>query len=693
MMKLVGVALSSERDKLMKQLTKLGCVEVTATTDRSSTVSLEENTSLDDVNIKLARLGFANTFIKEQLSYAKRVSKPIKHVIIVNKEEGDHDVANSEIEYKAIKSPLMDYKPSKKPFLAPKPELDFDEFMETDSRSKELFDKIAHLEELSAELVEVKAQEAKSLARIKSVYPYRQLTKQLNKYRDTRSAHVVLGGVTNKRLDDFLALNDTFQTATFVALHDMSKPNKNKYALIPVAVVSAKSEKEAVKASLIDVDFSEASFSQERDTVASIISSERAIVKLCQERRREVVQTIIDNYEQSQFTMSRRLAEDYYNIRLQMLRAEELMRATKSCYLFEAWVPSTCIEELERVVEPFNISYIIRDAGEDETPPTLLNDNQVVYPYQSVTNMFSVPAHNEINPNPFVTFFFVLFFGVMISDAVYGLIMTLGSGLILYKMKPRKNELSMVKILFMGGLSTIFWGILFGSYLGYTLVIGKVKYYLFNPIEYPMYMLILSLGLGLVQMLTGMAVNAYALFKQKKYADAIFGVFPWYVIILGIAMIFIPNSTVKYIAFGVVGLGLVGLMIGGSLHKKGFKKVSAGVSKLYSLVNFLSDLMSYTRLFGLGLATGVIAYVFNKLGTVFIDMIPVVGYVIAAAVMLLGHAFNIGINTLGAYVHNSRLQFVEFFGRFYTGGGHLFKPLGSNKKYYNFTLKEVKLND
>lgn len=682
MKKLVGVGLSVERDKVMREITKLGCVEITSAKERDSTLSLAVHADIDGVNIKLAKLAFANSFIREQLSYAERVSKNVKQTIVVANENGDEQT-------KKVKSPLMEYKAAKKPFLVPKPELDFDEFMMTDINSSEVFVKIAQLESLSIELSDIKASENKSAAKIKAVYPYRSLANKLSKYRSTAHTYAVLGGIASKRIDEFNYLNSTFEGAVFEVLQDMSQPIKNKFAVIPVAAMCLKEEREAVIQALNDVGFTEVNFREEHSTAKDIIIAERANIIKCRDRRKEIVNTIITNYESYQFLMERRLAEDYYNIRLQMIKAEELMRSTKSCYVFEAWVPSTCEDAIDKSFDKFTLAYLIREPEDDEIPPTLLNDNAVVYPYQSVTNMFSIPAHNEVNPNPLVTFFFVLFFGVMLSDAVYGLILSVGAGIVLLKMKPRKYEMAMVKIIFMGGLSTIVWGILFGSYLGYTLNIAGVKYYLFNPIEDPMSMLILSLGLGLVQMLTGMAVNAYALFRQHKYADAIFGVFPWYFLVGGIALMFTGNQTVSYIAYGVLAVGVIGLMIGGSLHKKGIKKISSGVSKLYSLINFFSDLMSYTRLFGLGLATGVIAYVFNTLGTVFIDMIPIFGYVLAIAIMIIGHVFNIGINTLGAYVHNSRLQFVEFFGRFYTGGGYLFKPLGSNKKYYNFTLKEV----
>ena len=149
---------------------------------------------------------------------------------------------------------------------------------------------------------------------------------------------------------------------------------------------------------------------------------------------------------------------------------------------------------------------------------------------------------------------------------------------------------------------------------------------------------------------------------------------------------------VKTAGYVLLIVGAVMLMISGALHKKGAKKITGALGSLYGIINFFSDLMSYTRIFGLGLASAVIGMVFNEIGALMMNMIPVkaIGIVVAAVVFLIGHVFNIGINALGAYVHNSRLQFVEFFGKFYTGGGELFRPLGCEMKYYYIHNQEVK---
>ncbi|MDE6967573.1 MAG: hypothetical protein K2P12_02850, partial [Clostridia bacterium] len=423
-----------------------------------------------------------------------------------------------------------------------------------------------------------------------------------------------------------------------------------------------------------------------------------------------IAEVVATNYITNEFDSKCKLLQDFYNVEMQKIQTEKLMLETKSSSIFECWCPSSCEAEVTKVLEesPLALYFYTREPLEEEIPPTFTMNNAVVSSYESVTNMFSVPNYKEIDPNPFVTFFFILFFGVMISDAGYGLLMALGAGIMLAIKKPRKHEMSLVKIIFAGGLSTIFWGILFGGYFGidtavingwFGLPADNHSWYWFSPLQTPTMMLALSLGLGIFQMLTGMAINAYALFKNKKPYDAIFGVFSWYVLLIGLGLFALDvfllkgNNGVKYTGIAMLAVGLLGLMVAGGLHKKGVKIVSGAFGNLYSIINFFSDLLSYTRLFGLGLATGVIAMVFNQIAMVMIDILPIVGYVVAIFLLLVGHLFNIAINTLGAYVHNSRLQFVEFFGKFYEGGGRLFVPLGSVMRHYNFTIEDKKTEE
>lgn len=665
--KLIGVGNSGERRQLLKTLTKLGCIEVTDCKSELADKSQISDSEYDDIVLKLAKLDFAAQFIKEQ----KMVIKSL------------------------IKKKQLDIEPEKPNMLARKPEIDFEEFCNSRAWESEVYDKIDALEEMKDRLVHDKSQLAKAKNLLSQVKLYDAISCKFTDFMGTKYCTAILGTIPSSKAEQARELEQTFPEIV-IEIFDAGQ-------FSAFAAVCFRSSEEELLTKLADLEFSQCNLNfacTPQQKIAELLAD----VQRLETEINGVAKVVCKHYMTNEFSDKCKLLQDFYNVEMQKLQTQKLMAETKSSFAFEAWYPAACEETIVQALEqsPLALCFYTREAKEDEQPPTYTVNNGIVSSYESVTNMFSVPSPHEIDPNPFVAFFFILFFGVMISDAGYGLLMTLGAGILLAIKKPRKYEMSLVKIIFAGGLSTIFWGILFGGYFGidadvingwFGLPAGTKSWYWFNPVQDPVMMLALSLGLGLFQMLVGMGINAYALFKDKKPLDAVFGVFSWYVLLLGVglfaleAFVMKGNAAMKYAGIAMLVCGLVGLMIAGALHKKGVQKVSGAFSNLYGIINFFSDLLSYTRLFGLGLATGVIAMVFNQIAMVMIQIIPYLGYLIAIALLLVGHLFNIAINTMGAYVHNSRLQFVEFFGKFYEGGGRLFQPLGSSMKYYNFTLE------
>lgn len=662
MKKMIGIGSSSERKDLLKLLTKLGCVEVAQCDDKYGGEQAEAEREYDKANVKLARLEFASRFLQEQ----KIASKSLKD------DNTDKDKGG---EKKKKELPLA---------LRPKPEIEFERFAKAREWESETFDKVKKLEEYNSDLIALKAEEAKLTNKRSQLMPYRDIAIKLSAFEDTAYTKVLLGTIKGTEISKIAEIESAFGDVLIETFGEGES--------IAIAVICTKESFEEISAKLSDLDFTVCG-NMINELPATALKDIEIRLKEIEYRRAEITREVSERYLNDDFNLELMRLKDFYNVELQKVEAIKNMRTIKSVCLFECWLPA----ESEKIVDEklsnsdLTLAYVIREPLEEETPPTLCVNNSIVTPYQSVTNMFNVPSYSEINPNPFVAFFFILFFGVMISDAGYGLLMALGAGIMLLLKKPRKNEMALVKIIFAGGLSTIFWGILFGGYFGIdsSIIEAAGIWYWFSPINDPITMLFLSLGLGLFQMLTGMGINAYALFKQKKPLDAIFGVFSWYALLGGLAMFALGGKIagVKYTGLALLIAGLVGMMIAGALHKKGLGKVSGAFGNLYGIINFFSDLLSYTRLFGLGLATGVIALVFNQIAMVIIDINVFIGAIMAPLILIVGHTFNIGINTLGAYVHNSRLQFVEFFGKFYEGGGELFVPLGSAMTYYNFTVE------
>lgn len=659
MRKLVLIGNSSERERLIKILHTEECAEIVAAQKTEGTHYADKQSALEVYGAKKAKLDFIFDFIK-----------------------------SCQIEAQAlIKEKKINYTPVKKPFLAGKPSLTMEEFYETPKLEEGVFDACDRLTRLSESLLKNKSDEIKLKNTINQLQPYKEVDAKLESFKDTKDVSILLGTVPSSRK---AVAEKAEELGACMLFYDAG-------VVSTVVCIVLKEKYEETAKILSDAEFSACTLNYTgvpRDVIAE---SEKLLAENTSMREKLIEQSISFEYVLDD---CKRLY-DYYLVEERKLECEANTSCTETSYILEAWVPVDKTEKLDKALSesPLALMYEIREPLEGEKPPTYVEDNAVVEPYQSVTNMFSVPAYGEINPNPFVAFFFFLFFGMMLADAGYGLVLMILTGIVLIKQRPPKGQASLIKIVFMGSFSTVIWGIIFGSYFGYSATDLGIWCW-FNPIEEPMNMLFLSLGMGIFQMCFGLGINMVAMFKQKKPLDAISGTLSWYFMLLGLALAFgsslikaiaIPSwvSTVGYV---LLGAGVLLLMISGALHKKGASMVSGAFARLYDIINFFSDLMSYTRIFGLGLASAVIGMVFNEIGALMMNMIPIkaIGVVVTAIVFIIGHVFNIGINALGAYVHNSRLQFVEFFGKFYTGGGELFRPLGCEMKYYYIHNQEVK---
>lgn len=659
MRKLVLIGNSSEREQLIKILHTEECAQIVSAPRLEGTRYADKQSALEVFGAKKAKIDFVFDLIK-----------------------------NCQVEAQAlIKAKKITYNPVKKPFLAGKPSLTMEEFYKTPELEEDVFDVCKRLTKLSEELLKNKADAIKLKNTINQLQPYKEVDAKLESFKDTANVCVMLGTVpSSKKVVAQKVEDEGAEVLYFDAGTNCT-----------IVCIFLKEKYDDVTKILSDAEFAACTLNY-TGVPKDIIAESEKMAEANEAMREKLIEQII-SFEYILDDCKR--LYDYYLVEERKLECEMQTSCTETSYILEAWVPVGRTQELDKALEssPLALMYEIREPKEGEKPPTYVEDNAVVEPYQTVTNMFSAPAYREIDPNPFVAFFFFLFFGMMLADAGYGLVLMILTGIVLIKQRPPKGQASLIKIVFMGGLSTVIWGIIFGSYFGYSATDLGIWCW-FNPIEEPMNMLFLSLGMGVFQMCFGLGINMVAMFRQKKPLDAISGTLSWYFLLLGLALAFgsslIKSITipawVKTVGYVLLGIGAVLLMLSGALHKKGAKKISGAFASLYGVINFFSDLMSYTRIFGLGLASAVIGMVFNEIGSLMMNMIPIkaIGVVVAAIVFLIGHVFNIGINALGAYVHNSRLQFVEFFGKFYTGGGELFRPLGCEMKYYYIHNQEVK---
>jgi V/A-type H+-transporting ATPase subunit I len=383
---------------------------------------------------------------------------------------------------------------------------------------------------------------------------------------------------------------------------------------------------------------------------------------------------------------------------LALAQQKQKICATESVAIINGWVPQGRERAVAALLDKFECAYDLSDPEGEDVPPVLLKNNGFATNFEWVLGMYSYPQYGKFDPTFIMSIFYFIIFGIMFADVGYGLIMTLGCFLAVSVLKLSKGLERSLKMFGYCGISCMIFGVIFGSYFGdlplkfmqsmmgipqdqlpnLALIKGDsaTLALLFDPLQNPMGFLIFSLAAGAVHLIAGMAVQFYVLCKQGHVLDALLDIGAYWLLFGGIAMLVILPSIGLWVTLGAVGLIV---LTHGRSEKNPVMKLVKGLLGLYDLINYASDLLSYSRILALGLAAGIIAQVINILGTM---MGPtVIGFIVFALVFLLGHLLNLAINVLGTFVHTSRLQYIEFFGKFYEDGGVAFDPALASEKY------------
>lgn len=400
---------------------------------------------------------------------------------------------------------------------------------------------------------------------------------------------------------------------------------------------------------------------------------------------------------------------DYFTMRADKYRVLGELLQSSHLFVVTGYIPEQDALTLQRELEEkFQVFVELETPDEEEEVPVKLKNNSFTAPVEGVVAGYSLPLKHEVDPSSIMAIFYYVLFGMMLSDAAYGLLVTVGCAVVLWKFKNIEEGLrKSLQMFFYCGISTTFWGVMFGSYFGDAIpVIAKTFFQTdltipavwFVPLENPMQLLLFSFLLGIIHLFTGLGVQLYQLLKSKKYADALYDVVFWYFLVGGLIIFLLSTdmfnemmalgfqfpALVGTVAMVFAGIGAVGIILtAGRESKSPVKRGLKGLYGLYNVSGYLSDILSYSRLLALGLATGVIATVFNQMGSMLGG--GVVGAIFFILVFLVGHSMNLAINLLGAYVHTNRLQYVEFFGKFYEGGGRKFEPFSAKTKYFKIT--------
>lgn len=453
-----------------------------------------------------------------------------------------------------------------------------------------------------------------------------------------------------------------------------------------LALICFKEELPAALDALRVHNFSIASFGNAEGTAAE--STEKLSAELAElaDRKQALISEIssMGGYRQEL-----RLSADRMETKLAYAEAEGRLYGMESAVALQGWVLARKIPELEDCLETFDCAWELSDPEPEEyhDVPVALRNNKLTNALNTVTNMYSLPSYDGVDPNPLMAPFFILFYGLMMADMGYGLIMIIAAVVAMKKIHPRKGTLSFCQLLLYCGISTFIMGILTGGFFGDALSqIGKILgkpdgwgelWSLFNPMTDVMTVLIGAMALGLIHLNTGMVISAVEKVKSGDAAGAFWEEGSLWVILVGAVLAALKVGNIGGVPVVLV-IGCVMLFYGGSRGAKGFGKVTSLFATLYNTVTgWFGDILSYSRIMALMLAGSVIATVFNTIGGIANSLwlfIPV---------FLIGHCLNFALNLLGCYVHDLRLQCLEYFGKFYKDGGRAFKPLEVSTKYYD----------
>ncbi len=643
------IGFSEQKDQLLQDLLHLGCVEITEPGD------------------KAADPDWTQLVHRDSSSFAERKAEAAA--------------------LSSAMTTLKKYAPKKKGLFRKRVALSSTDFFD-DSVKAQAMDIANTVNDCTREISRIYSAENKLNASLSSLLPWADLSLPLEQ-QSTAQTELVLG--TAPPGTNLSVLEDAMSKVTDLAqLTQISGDAEQNYYLLIVH----KSVHDEVISALRPLSFGVVRFKGLTGTAQENIDRLRKEKDALESQRKEQEECIAANG--GHMALLERTS-DRVNQELNREAVSERFLTDGRIFFAEGWLPADRVEDLTILLNNYVCAWESADPAEGETPPTLLKNPKWMECINMVTEMYSLPAYDGIDPNPLYFFWYVFFFGFMFADVAYGLIILTICILVTKFVKPKKTLGRMFQLGIWLGASTAICGIFMGGFFGNALEViyqtfipgglavmpaWMVKFcsgIVVNPISDPMSALVLSIAIGCVHLIMGQCIHIYMGFRDgvKAGLDSMLDVVPWWVLFAGIGVF-----AVKGTAIGLL-IGVLTLIATQGRHAKGFgKKLFGGIKSLYDVTSWLSDVLSYARLMALMLATSVIAQVFNTIGA-----LP--GSIIAfVLVFVVGHGFNIGINLIGTYVHAARLQYLEYFSKFYKEGGIPFRPLQYDTKYVDIKSEE-----
>ena len=577
-------------------------------------------------------------------------------------------------------SVLKRYAPEKKGLLTPLPEVSREDLFDAGQTGKAR-EAATEINALERRLTAIQSEEAKLAQQIGVLTPWKGLDLPL----ETESTDQVMIqlGTLPAAVPFEEAENRLKEAGELTELEQVGVDRSQQYCLL----VCHTSRWEALQEPLKDLGWSKSGLRDWQGTAQENITRLERELNALEEEKAEIWTKL------SGMAAARSGLERFSDrMAAEVARAENWNRLadTEQTFLLEGWVPEERWPELKGALEPWPCAFEVSDPEPEDYPdvPVQLKNNPITEPMNMVTEMYSLPAYDGIDPNPLMAPFFVLFYGMMMADMGYGLLMLLLGTLILKKKKPTGTMAHLAGLLVQGGVTTFLFGAVTGGFFGDFIpqlmgILNPGSTFalpaLFTPVDDTLAILIGSLALGLVQIFTGMAVSFVRKLKSGQVLDALFEEVTWWVILIGLALAVLGITPLLFGAGGVLlvaGCVRKGVQKGGGPGKILLNSLVGLGGALYSnITGYFQDILSYSRLMALMLSGAVVAQVFNTLGA-----IPKNVFVFVV-ISMVGNALNFALNLLGCYVHDMRLQCLEYFNRFYQDGGKPFRPLRFTTKY------------